>query len=280
LATGRLSQLLNTHPLLSSLSNNEKPSLLKVLSIQTPDLESQDHIIRYQLPIAVKRNHVGLVVIDSIAANFRAEFEKPGSKEGSQAMRKRTTLLTQLGSFLRNLAETEDIAIVVANQVADRFQAVSIPASQVMSRPTSYSSQVDVQDHIEQSTKPLDGQTHQQTATILTSSDPLTLDHQQRWFTGWGDEESPSASVRSSLKTPSLGLVWTNQLACRIALVKEPIYGRARFLENGASAESESDITHWRRWAKLVFAPWTQASAGTGLEFEISSAGVRTKTAD
>ncbi|GJD01842.1 DNA repair protein RAD57 [Colletotrichum higginsianum] len=49
----------------------------------------------------------------------------------------------------------------------------------------------------------------------------LALDHQQRWFTGWGDD--PFADY--GLKTPSLGLVWSTQIACRIALFKKPVYG-------------------------------------------------------
>jgi DNA repair protein RAD57 len=52
----------------------------------------------------------------------------------------------------------------------------------------------------------------------------LSLLHQQRFFTGWGDS-SPSFSYptiqRPAQKTPALGLVWATQIACRIALKKE-----------------------------------------------------------
>jgi hypothetical protein len=53
----------------------------------------------------------------------------------------------------------------------------------------------------------------------------LLIDHQQRFFTGWGG--SPYTPLGESLKTPSLGLVWTEQVACRIALVKRAVYSRA-----------------------------------------------------
>ncbi|PYH81484.1 hypothetical protein BO82DRAFT_354513 [Aspergillus uvarum CBS 121591] len=55
----------------------------------------------------------------------------------------------------------------------------------------------------------------------------LSLVHQQRFFTGWGD--TPQSLFpgydpglwRSTSKTPTLGLVWSTQIACRIALKKE-----------------------------------------------------------
>ncbi len=70
-----------------------KPSLDRVISIVTPDLESQDHILRFQLPVAVRRHDVGLVVLDSVAANYRAEFERPGASRNAANMAKRYVLL-------------------------------------------------------------------------------------------------------------------------------------------------------------------------------------------
>ncbi|KAL8954304.1 MAG: hypothetical protein Q9193_007293, partial [Seirophora villosa] len=48
LPTPRLTQILRTHPHLSNLPPQQKPSLSRIFSIQTPDLESQDHILAYQ----------------------------------------------------------------------------------------------------------------------------------------------------------------------------------------------------------------------------------------
>ena len=45
-----LAQLLETHPQLCSLPEDQKPSLSRVLAIRTPDLESQDHI--FEVPSA------------------------------------------------------------------------------------------------------------------------------------------------------------------------------------------------------------------------------------
>jgi len=256
LSTSRLSQLLRTNPFFSSLSPNEKPTLNKIFSTQTSDLEAQDHILRYQVPVAIQRQNVGLIVIDSIASNYRAEFEHQGAsntnngnsqgnvnpnRRGARAMAERRTQLVQLGGFLRKLARTESIAVVIANQVADRFS----PTSAIVPAHTS--------NH------PL------LPSTPVVTPDPLTLDHQQRWFTGWGDLQGPECS-ETSLKTPSLGLVWTNQIAARIALIKESNKG--------------DENRKRKRWLRVAFAPWVEASKDVGLEYEIIAGGVKAVAAE
>jgi DNA repair protein RAD57 len=272
LETRRLTQLLSAHPALTSLPPSEKPSLSRVLSIQIPDLEAQDHILRYQLPVAIKRHAVGLVVLDSVAANYRAEFEKKGERDGAAALAKRGAQLVQLGSLLRNLARTEGIAVVVANQVADRFTR---PPSNAVSRTTSASSQATERSATPLTPRAAPGSPAQMSNAVSLSPDPLALDHQQRWFTGWGDIQSDSLQ---SLKTPSLGLVWTNQLSCRIALIKHPVFASRRphmLGDGGQFHEDEHHIFKWRRWFKVVFAPWVEPSDGRGVEFEILRTGLR-----
>ena len=189
--------------------------------------------MRYQLPVAVKRQNVGLVVIDSMASNYRAEFdnadkrhEKKTSEESDRrtgrAMADRRNQLVQLGAFLRDLARTEHIAIVVSNQVADRL------ASTYNSQPSS---------------------------TPGITPDPLALDHQLRWFSGWGDQRHDVLE----LKTPSLGLVWTNQIAARIALIKV----------------QDSREGKTKRWFRVVFASWTAPTSQKGVEYEITTAGIK-----
>ncbi|KAF2428058.1 P-loop containing nucleoside triphosphate hydrolase protein [Tothia fuscella] len=242
LLTLLLSTQLPPPNVLASLPPHQRPSLDKVLSIQTPDLEAQDHIIRYQVPVAIQRHGIGLVVIDSIASNYRAEFERvaqqggngvsgvgggnsqsnaaiPERKQG-QAMGERRTQLVQLGAFLRNLARTENIAIVVSNQVADRFSPLL---------PINPPPHPQHQPHLPPPSTP--------TTTIpIITPDPLTLDHQQRWFTGWGD--IPDSTNH---KTPSLGLVWTNQIAARIALIKEG---------NTGGGSGGDELRRRRRWLR------------------------------
>jgi DNA repair protein RAD57 len=243
LPTARLSEMLQKHPRLASLpgdaSSRINDFLARILTMQTPDLETQDHILRYQVPVAIERHNIGLIVIDSIASNYRAEFDQPTAGKDSPARRtiapamaERKNQLFQLGSYLRGLAVKEKVAIVVSNQVADRFDAFS-------STPFL---------HVEE-------------AGVVTM-EPLTLDHQQRWFTGWGDTRL--RDEQSLLKTPSLGLVWTNQIAARIALIKD----------------STVEMQKRRRWLRVVFSTWAAQSQGRGLEYEITAEGVRATMAD
>lgn len=274
LATNRLAQLLASHPALSSVSEDERPSLSRILSIQTPDLETQEHILRYQLPVAIKKHDVGLVILDSVAANYRAEFEKKGEKNGAASMARRGTQLVQLGALLRELARTERIAVVVANQVADRFtRPPATTSSAAVSRTTSLTNS---QGTGRESTPQPSDPASQFESSMLLSPDPLALDHQQRWFTGWGDTRHEPDHVQ---KTPSLGLVWTNQLACRIALIKLPVFAHRPLIHavNGEDQwnEGDSHISKWRRWCKVVFAPWVAPSEGRGIEFEITKSGIR-----
>ncbi|KAL2835700.1 P-loop containing nucleoside triphosphate hydrolase protein [Aspergillus pseudoustus] len=267
LATNRLSQLIESHPYLSSLSRNGAPSLEKVLSINAMDLESQDHILNYQLPVAIKRYNVGLVVIDSITSNYRAEH----TSHDLSGLSTRSGELAKLGQMLRNLAANEDIAIVAANQVSDRFEGdvpIYFPRIAGDRTPMSSSSQHarDPFDRDSGAASPLSRQrppevgnhelnqhnlaVPQSTPNVPSSSplpptqdDPqpqpdgsylvgnpvrneiLSLQHQQRFFTGWGDSlQQVAADVHPfrppTLKTPTLGLVWSTQIACRIALKK------------------------------------------------------------
>lgn len=112
----------------------------------------------------------------------------------------------------------------------------------------------------------------------MSEEETMSLDHQQRWFTGWGDDhDQSSASFRMlAQKTPSLGLVWTNQIACRIALIKAAVYGRGMEVHDQNEA-GEPILKKWRRYMKVVFAPWARPSVGGllgALEFEIERAGI------
>lgn len=261
LPTTRVTQILSKHPTLST--HSIPPSLNRILTLQTPDLESQEHILTYQLPVALARHKVGLVILDSIAANYRAERS---SAHTPSALATRSAQLVRLGALLRGLAIEHDCAIVVANQVADRF-APSMATSRVSaSGPNTM-----------MSSSP--ASTATQTQSTPTPS-VLSLDHQQRFFTGWGAHPS-SLHDSQNLKTPSLGLVWTNQIACRIALIKDRDYG------NAGTGEGEVDVSvtggaewnprRWRRWMRIAFASWTEATkeGDMGVEFEVWSGGVR-----
>ncbi|CAH0022057.1 unnamed protein product [Clonostachys rhizophaga] len=296
LSTSRLAQMLKNHPVLQNVDFADKPSLDNILSTSLPDLESQDHILHYQLPVLLERHNIGLIILDSVAANYRAEFERQGTMGHNMAAR--SSDLVKLGALFRHLARKHDLAVVVANQVSDRFASSAPPISSPARLPSSWPSQLPpTQETPLASRSSLRGQAlpHYTPSSPLPFSMPpdddgepppppvLMLDHQQRWFTGWGDDPMSS----HALKTPSLGIVWCTQIACRIALFKRPVYGRTRMAPPISTApgddydeveEPTSTLRTWRRWIKVVFAPHAPAS-GPGLqdaiEFEISAGGLK-----
>lgn len=269
LSTTRLDQILTRHPYLSSLSECEKPSLSRVQSTQLQDLEAQDHVLRYQVPVQIARANVGLIIIDSVAANFRAEFDRVGANS-SDALARRSLQLTQLGAHLRDLARSHNVAIVVANQVLDRFGPAASPfdATATPLSQNSVATQMSSTNNNNTSTMP---PLSQQPQLLLSTNDPLSLDHQQRFFTGWGDDR-----FMRDLKTPSLGLTWTNQLSARIVLLKQPILKPQDYLLGPGM-----DIVGWRRHLKVAFSAWSRDDNGkNGVEFEVREEGIRSKKMD
>lgn len=251
LPTVRLVQLLNIHPSIASLADDiPRPSLDNILSTTTLDLETQDHIIKFQVPIAVERYDVGLLVIDSIATNYRAEM----SSDSPSVLLDRAWQLKQLGALLRALAAQRNIAIVISNQVADRFNdtndfddtawaiepAGTNPAcspspqhffSSSLGHPTS-SSQVDMSDIQQCQSQSLsspwknDAQTGHGHLKIPSLSTILSLDYERSFVSGLGGHRAPTLEASWSepaiaWKVPSLGVVWTNQISCRIMLRME-----------------------------------------------------------
>ncbi|KAF7846113.1 hypothetical protein BT93_L5228 [Corymbia citriodora subsp. variegata] len=261
LQTKRLAQILEQHPQLSSLPTNQKPSLSRVQSTQLHDLEAQEHILRFQVPVEVSRRNIGLVVLDSVAANFRAEFDNSKGKKSAEALSERSKQLLHLGALLRRLARSQNIVVVVANQVLDRFT----PAAMAFDYASNLSQRSGPSTHEDQrpTSMPVPSQTQ---PTLLSTNDPLSLDHQQRFFTGWGD----TFDTRNQ-KTPSLGLTWTSQIAARIVLLKEPILKPQDYLLGPGS-----DIVGWRRHMKIAFASWCCSDNGSlGTRFEIWEGGIR-----
>ncbi|KAH6900112.1 P-loop containing nucleoside triphosphate hydrolase protein [Thelonectria olida] len=285
LATRRLAQMLANNHVLQSVEPEFRPSLDAIHSAVTPDLETQDHILEYQVPVLLSRHDVGLIVLDSVAANYRAEFERQGSRGSNMAAR--SAELVRLGALLRDLARRHNLAVVVANQVADRFSSSAF----VSRNPPPRSSGAVPESPLASRSMPPPSSTNfsgtPSSPVPFALQDPdgpppppaLLLDHQQRWFTGWGDDPHSS----HSLKTPSLGLVWSTQIACRIALLKRPVYGRTRQAAPLDAEDDYSDLSAptlkaWQRWMKVVFAPHAPAS-GQGLEdaveYEVTMGGLK-----
>lgn len=238
-----------------------------MLAIPVQDIESQDHILAFQLPNAIRKYHVGLVVLDSVAANYRAEHGSTAPRD----LATRASQLAKLGKLLRHLAKEENIAVVVANQVSDRFEDLHVTSrygGRQHSAPKPSPS------------LPPSSSTQDVPASSAGYSEPgprepsLTLDFQQRFFTGWGDE-TPGNSF-DGLKTPALGLGWTNQIACRIALKMEtwrPSADTHDFTVTGCPGDNLWQERKKRRYLRLVFAPWAAATIDP-VEYEIRPDGV------
>lgn len=245
LSTGRLKQMLTSHPEYESLEPGKRPSLDHVHTIVTNDLEAQEHILHYQLPVAVKRHNIGLVVLDSVAANFRAEHET----RTPAGLAERAVGLGKLGNMLRRVAIEHNAVVVVTNQVSDRFDDPK--SMHRSSSPITTSSPT-----IPGSALPL--------AEVERRRETLSLDHQQRFFTGWGDDKDDEK--RSQLKNPALGLAWANQISARIVLKME------------SERQEYSGGNLWRDKKKsrnlgVVFSPWA-APTKPPIRYEIGTQGI------
>lgn len=203
-------------------------------------------------------------------------------------MAQRSSELVKLGQLLRDLAREENIAIVVSNQVADRFSGGGGNHSPAFNRATQSSPLARRSGRMPSSSMAVPTSSMSAVAELglvnpnseqftASTTDHMSLDHQQRWFTGWGDALHPSHLAVKSMKTPSLGLIWTTQIACRIALIKRPVYGPS-LVADEETGRGEPVLRKWQRWMKVVFAPHV-AHSGAGLqgavEFEIRGEGVR-----
>jgi RecA/RadA recombinase len=161
----------------------------RILYFYCRDLEEQEHIISYQLPVVLSRHRIGLIILDSVTAHYRAEFDRQTSlpQKGSPQlaqMVQRSRDLRKLGGILKDLAVEWNVAVVAVNQVTDAFK-----------RSSSQSSQ---------------------------EKELLALDYQAKWFDGLIDESGVEGTKR-----PALGLVWSNLITSRIMLVKD-VNGQTR----------------------------------------------------
>jgi DNA repair protein RAD57 len=236
--------MLYSHPEYESMEPEHRPSLDHVHTIATNDLEAQEHILRYQLPVAVERFDIGLVVLDSVAANFRAEHET----RTPAGLAERAAELGKLGAMLRRVAVEHQASIVVTNQVSDRFDdpkslprypstaASSSPASTVPNMPA---------------------------AVAEVRREVQSLDYQQQFFTGWGDERQ---GKRGQDKNPALGLAWANQISARIVLKMDgerQEYGGGNIWRDRKKS----------RTFAVVFAPWAP-STHPPVSYEIGMHGI------
>ncbi|KAJ1651745.1 DNA repair protein rhp57 [Dispira simplex] len=108
----------------------------QVLLSHLPDLETQEHLLLFQLPVLLAKHSVKLVVIDSITANYRSEsLEAQPQGTSSYYYADRLQGLFRLAQRLKSLSEICGVAIVCINQVSDLV--LDIDHSTAVPRPIS-----------------------------------------------------------------------------------------------------------------------------------------------
>lgn len=191
-------------------------------------------------------------MLDSVAANFRAEHET----RTAAGLADRATELAKLGSMLRRIAVENQLAIVVVNQVSDRIDDTLM--KDTMSRLRSSSPVV--------SSSPIPHKSPMPAAISARRAEILSLDHQQRFFTGWGDQ--PGAR-HEELKNPTLGLAWANQISARIVLKMESERCQPPDYRGGNIWKDKKK----KRSLGVVFAPWVEPTIPL-VGYEIAAQGV------
>ena len=239
------------------------------------DMEAQDQVIHFRIPEIVRRRNVGLIVVDSIAANYRVEF----SGSLPQVLARRAASLVRLGNVLRQVAHDQNVAIVVNNQVADRFDDVRTLADRLRlssqapssSAPSStQSSQKQGQSKAEEQLPtatiraiPVQASISAPSGSQARKKEVVSLDFQQRFFTGWGDNPNKAYEAQ---KTPSLGLTWANQIDTRVVLKMD----HTSIHTASETGNVWSDVKR-RRFLSVVFSPWapiTLSPVGYSLEMQ------------
>jgi DNA repair protein RAD57 len=206
LNTERLNQILKHSDELSRLPFECRPTLVRVHTIYTPHLEMQNRAIA-MLHHAVEEYDAGLIILDSMAANIRAECESHTPAQ----LGRRSELLHDLGETLRNIAIEHNIAVIVINQVSDRFNNSDF---QYRSSSPLISSSPAMPNR---DLPPLVAQRRYYIQS---------LDYQQQFFTGWGEEIGQFKLEQ--MKTPTMGLSWANETDCRIVLKMEHVGDREK----------------------------------------------------
>jgi DNA-repair protein XRCC3 len=96
-------------------------------NVYVQGLQTAEELLRYldhaemllQRPLQMS---VRLIIIDSIAALFKGEFDNKMA-----AMTGRGTLFFQISSKLKRMAEKYDLAVVISNHVTDYFEPIEAP---------------------------------------------------------------------------------------------------------------------------------------------------------
>ena len=106
--------------------------------LHTNDTVTQSHVIKYHLPALLTRVNVKLIVIDSIAANYRGEV----------ADRDRNKEVYEIGRMLKRIAAENNIAVLCVNQVTGVIDSISSDEDYKPALGNTWSRMVNTRLHI------------------------------------------------------------------------------------------------------------------------------------
>ncbi|TPX34997.1 hypothetical protein SmJEL517_g02517 [Synchytrium microbalum] len=209
-----------------SLSGFDPGQFIAVLSLR--DVETQQHILLYHLTHVIDKMDAGIVIIDSIASNFRAE----NTGTGNEALDRSKTLYL-IGAQLKKLAQEKGLVVICLNQVTS---TPDTPLTPIHNKQSNDTRQNAVRDD----------------AGWLTGPDNksefiLSLKNTREFTGGPGDNT-----------VPALGLAWSNIVNVRVQLLRGveevPIEQQRRSGYNGGTDAVTVLTRTWRRM-KVCFAP-------------------------
>lgn len=337
LATGLSSRLKTTSIDENRTSQAEIQHLIQHLNVshfmenihllRAHDPQTLIHTIHYSLPAFLQQqnrirvqdtqnsNPIKLIVLDSIAAIFRADLDQARSNENGiwkdtkLRMTERAAEMNQVADGLKFLADRYRLAVVIVNQVSDVMDMTSsylhavrptdaiglnhawntsgiiVPA--ISTNPAEAGQRLSLES-------PTPSSSNQSTTTPTTSSStptnidldgpsaiPLDYHQQAAHFTG--------QRVTNNRKEAALGLVWANAINIRIMLSRSNV-----FLDRSSPVhrinDDRQDLQTYAsdpvklssprvREAVLVFSPFGKTSTdttGRGIRYVIHSLGILT----
>lgn len=82
------------------------------------DLDTQTHILKYQIPALMERQNIKLIVIDSITANFRVSDDHGKSNMDPN----RSKIVFETGQILHSIAQRFKAVVLCINEVSAKFE--------------------------------------------------------------------------------------------------------------------------------------------------------------
>ncbi|KAG5458067.1 MAG: P-loop containing nucleoside triphosphate hydrolase protein [Olpidium bornovanus] len=159
----------------------------KVFIAHLADLETQEHIIQYQLPVLLSNNNVKLIILDSAAANFRSMQEHGDGGESFSRGRRyyvdRARDICLLAQRLNVLGARHGAVVVCVNEVTAVVEA---------------------------------GDADADAGAYRADDDASARKRRRPPDAGFGDE--------TALK-PALGMAWSSMVTTRLQLLRRERFG-------------------------------------------------------